>query len=460
MRRLSIHAVLLVLAVAGAARGEPPPDVEPTPADAAPADSAPAYDPLLGVDPNGRIPAIVRPADLPNPERWRYIPEGRIKPGNVFQRFLVTSVIAPFFYYDSDVGAGFGVAVVDVDFREQRRREFAGIFLSYTTEQQQNYTFVWRRWLNHRELPNGGVLLEERSLLRAAGGYNRALTLRFFGIGPNTKESDETSYRDSEGFFEFGIDHTLPDPGDDLVVSFGVRGAWHDLGDGHVQGKPDTGAVYPVLFAEADPSALGWLQAGVRWDTRDSQLNPYRGWWVSGEVDAALLQENGDVGAVWGVNGGKIFRLPPLFHDGGDDAEENAPTDTLAALLETRFTSGELPFFALPSLGGSETLRGFIAGRFRDRASWAGTLEYRFWLLPRGFPIPFTDAIRVERFGAALFCDVGAVGANGIRMFESRVRPSYGVGLRATLERAAPFRVDIGFSEDGVNVAAGFGLSF
>jgi hypothetical protein len=40
------------------------------------------------------------------------------------------------------------------------------------------------------------------------------------------------------------------------------------------------------------------------------------------------------------------------------------------------------------------------------------------------------------------------------------VRSSYGFGLRATLERAAPFRADIGFSGDGFNISAGFGLSF
>jgi hypothetical protein len=116
------------------------------PADPAAAGGPHVLDPLQGIDPNGRIPAIERPADLPNPERWRYIPEGRLKPGNLFQRFLVSSMIAPFVFYDSDVGVGFGVALVDIDFREQRRREFAGAFLSYTTEGQQNYTFVWRRW--------------------------------------------------------------------------------------------------------------------------------------------------------------------------------------------------------------------------------------------------------------------------------------------------------------------------
>jgi len=418
------------------------------------------FDPRQGIDPNGRIPAIERPADLPNPERWRYIPEGRLKPGNVLQRFLVSSMIAPFVFYDSDVGVGFGVALVDIDFREERRREFAGAFLSYTTEGQQNYTFVWHRWIHHRELPGGGVLLEERSRLRAAGGYERSLTRRFFGIGPKTHEGDETSYRDSRGFVELGIDLALPDPGDDLVLSLGASGEWHDLGSGHVSGEPNTEEVYPALFAEADPAGLGFLHAGLRWDTRDSQINPYRGWFVAGNVDAALLQGGGDVGAVWTVSGGRVFGVPALFHDGGDPGEEHPPTDTLAVGLRTQFTSGELPFFELPSLGGSKVERGFIAGRWRDRASWVASIEHRFWLLPRGFPIPFTNMIRVERFGFALFYEAGAVAKDGAALFGSHVRSSYGFGLRASLERAAPFRVDIGFSKDGVNVSAGFGLSF
>ncbi len=447
--------LLLLVLMSGAARAD---DVEPH--DSGVSDVQPTFDPLQGVEPNGRIPAILRPADLPNPERWRYIPEGRLKPGNVFQRFLVSSMIAPFAFYDGDVGAGFGVALVDIDFREQRRREFAGAFLSYTTEGQQNYTFVWRRWLHHEELPGGGVLQEERSFVHAEGGYSRSLTRRFFGMGAKSRNGDETSYRDSVGFFDIGVDHTYPDPGDDLVMSFGVSGEWHDLGNGHVSGKPNTEEMFPTVFGKADPSAQGTLHAGIRWDTRDSQINPYHGWFVSGNVDAALLQENGDVGAVWGVGGGYFLPVPSLIHAESDSPEENAPTDVLAFGIGTKLTSGHLPFFALPSLGGSTDLRGFIAGRWRDRASWEGTLEYRFWLLPRGFPIPFTDRIRVERFGAAIFYEAGAVGGSGSSLFGSPVRSSYGVGLRASLERAAPFRVDVGFSKEGVNVSAGFGLSF
>jgi hypothetical protein len=444
MRRVRVAGALLLWPLLAAADPGPAPD----------------YDPLEGMDADGRIPAVAKPADLPNPERWRYIPEGRIKPGNVLQRFLVSSVIAPFVFHDDDVGTGFGVTAVDIDFREQRRRELAGIFLSYTTEGQQNYAMFWRRWLHHVEVPTGGVLQEERSFLRGAGGYTRTLTRRFFGLGPGSDESDETSYRDEEVFLELGIEHALPDPGDPLVVGGGLRGEVHHLGPGHVSGEPDTGDVYPWLVDDADPSELGWVEGEIRWDTRDSRSNPYRGWHVGAEADAALLQRHGDVGAVFGLSGSRIFGLPPLLHDGGDAHEEHPPTDVLALGLQGRLASGNLPFIAMPSLGGAETHRGFITGRFRDRASWLGSAEYRFWFLPRGFGVPFTDAIRVERVGAALFYELGAVARNESVIFESRVRQSGGVGLRISLERAAPFRVDVGFSEDGVNVAARFGLSF
>jgi hypothetical protein len=45
-------------------------------------------------------------------------------------------------------------------------------------------------------------------------------------------------------------------------------------------------------------------------------------------------------------------------------------------------------------------------------------------------------------------------------MGSSNVDQSYGVGLRFTLERTAPFRVDVGFSDEDTQVNANFGLSF
>ena len=418
------------------------------------------FDPWEGIDKDGRIPKIDKPDDLTNPERWRYIPEGRLKPGNIFQRFLVSSFVAPFFFRDSDIGFGGGIAITDLDFRQQRRREFAGLFLSYTVEGQQAYRAVWRRRLHHREVPEGGVIQEERSFLKAWAGYEKSLTRRFYGFGSGTSNGNETSYTDLTAFGRFGFDLALPDPGDNLVVGVSIKGEWHSLSRGEVKHKSDTKDIFPGTFARADDHALGWLELELRYDTRDSQRLPYRGFAVGATIDSALLQTGWNLGSVFALYGTKILSLPPLLHEGGDSEEEHPPTDTLAFHLKTGTTAGDLPFYSLPTLGGSRTLRGFVTGRFRGRSVWHASAEYRFWVLTRGFPIPFTKALRVERVGLAFFADTGSVTDDWPDLFSSRVWASAGVGLRVTLERDAPFRVDVGFSAEGVEVTAGFGLSF
>jgi hypothetical protein len=418
------------------------------------------FDPWQGIEKDGRIPKVDTPDDLTNPERWRYIPEGRLKPGNVFQRFLVSSFMAPLFFRDSDVGFGGGIAITDLDFRQQRRREFAGIFLSYTVEGQQAYKAAWRRRLHHREAPGGGVFQEERSFLKAWGGFEKSLTRRFYGFGAKTRDGDETSYTDQTAFGRFGFELALPDPGDNLVMGASIKGEWHSLSDGEVDNKPNTADIFTGTFVQADNHTLGWLELELRYDTRDSQRMPYRGFAVGAEIDSALVQTGWDLGSVFTAYGTKIFPLPPLLHEGGDSEEENPPTDTFALQLKTSTTAGDLPFYSIPTLGGSQTLRGFVTGRFRDRSMWHASAEYRFWVFTRGFAIPFTKALRVERVGLAFFGDTGSVADDWPDLFSSRVWASAGVGLRLTMERDAPFRVDVGFSSEGVEVTAGFGLSF
>jgi hypothetical protein len=423
------------------------------------ADPAPSvYDPLDGVEASGRIPKPTLPADLPNPERWRYIPEGRIKPGNVFSRLMVSSFLVPFVFVESDVGFGGGLALTDVDFRQKRRKEFAGFFVSYTTKGQQAYTGVWRRWIHHRELPQGGVIQEERSYWRAYGGWSKTLTRRFFGLGADTTEDDESSYTDELTAFSFGLRRAIPDPGDDLVLDGGVRLELHHLSDGEVSGAPTTEEAYPGAFARARNADLGWIETALAWDTRDSQRNPYRGWNVVGRAEGAVAQRGGDAGGRFTLSGTKLFPLPGLFHDGGDAAEENPPTDTLALNLWTQAAAGDLPFLALPTLGGTHRLRGYLAGRWYGRSAWFGGAEYRFWLLPRGFG--FKPPFRIERAGAALFAEAGSVAGDWPGLFSSTVRFSYGVSLRMLLERAAPFRLDFGFADEGLKVTARFGLSY
>lgn len=417
-----------------------------------------SYDPYAGVDRDGRIPKIELPADIKNPDRWRYIPEGRIKPGNVFQRFLVSSFVMPLFFHEKDIGTGGGLAITDVDFRQQRRQEFAGIFLSYTTEGQQRYSLLWQRWLHHRNLSTGGIALEERSYIRGRIGYEKTLTRRFFGFGPDTSSKDETSYTEEIGWMYVLIQQSIPDPGDNIVYGLSVTGEQHNLHEGKVSGVPSTDEEYPVLVEEGDDYDILWIEGKLRYDTRDSQHIPYNGWMLEGGADVAPLQSNDETAAIFTVKSTGILKVPGLFHDSGDEDEEHPPTDTIAVGAMVQWTDGTLPYWALPSLGGRDTLRGYIRNRFTGRTLWHGSAEYRFWTVPRGIKI--TDSIRVERLGAAVFYDIGTVSDDLDDLWSATVHDSYGISFRFILDRTAMFRADIGFSDEDTVFTFAYGLSF
>jgi hypothetical protein len=426
--------------------------------DTSPKVSMQKFDPLSGIERNGRIPKAILPDDIQRPERWRYVPEGRIKPGNLTERLFVSSFIAPIFFFEQDVGAGGGVAITDIDFRQQRRREFAGIFLSYTTEGQQRYTMLWRRWLHHRELKEGGVIFEDRSFVRGHAGYVKTLTRRFFGLGADTTAGDETSYTDELVAARFLLQRSFPDPGDDWVFQLGLSGEKHNLSKGYVSDVPSTDEVYPELFASGDDFDMVITNGQLRFDTRDSQHTPYKGGVLAFNINGAPIQSNGESAAILGVDANWVKKVPGLLHDGGDAREAHPPTDVIAFDVRVIGTQGELPFWGLPSLGGRNTLRGYIQNRFTDRAAWHASAEYRFWVIPRG--MRFTETINIERFGAALFYDIGSVADSIDSLPDATVHDSYGFSLRISLERSALFRADLGFSDEGTNFTFTYGLSF
>jgi outer membrane protein assembly factor BamA len=216
--------------------------------------------------------------------------------------------------------------------------------------------------------------------------------------------------------------------------------------------------VFPGLVAQGDGRDSLTLTGGVRYDTRDSQHQPYTGWRVGAIADAALLQTGGAVGATVAVYGDLAFRVPPLLHRGGEGLEENPPTDTFAVGGFAVTTVGRLPFYDRPSLGGGQTLRGYIANRFTGDAAWDAVAEYRFWVIPRGFRL--TERIRIERVGLALFGEAGTVASGLEDLPAAAVHLSYGIGVRVSLERTAVFRADVGFSREGPNLSVGFGLPF
>ncbi len=418
-----------------------------------------------GYDPNQNMAAdgttVVRPQlpdDLPNPERWRYTPGGRIKPGDMFDRFLVSSFITPILFREEDIGFGGGVAVTDVDFRNRQWRELLNAVVSYSEEGQQQLSMHWRRWLNHRSIPAGGIIRDERSTVAVSAHYSRTLTRRFFGLGSRTPESAESSYTEEFGLVGVGTRFSVPEAGDDTMLSFGAEVQHHGLQRGRVEAVPSTDDVFRAQFVEADGVDQLWLSAGAAFDARDSLANPYEGFRIGASVAVAPLQTGLDAGALFSLDANGAVRLPPLLHDGGSAEQQNPPTDVLAVGGFVTAAAGELPYYSLPTLGGEDTLRGYIQRRFTDRVAVHGTVEYRFAIVPYGIRI--TDTIRIERIGAALFYDFGTLADDLDALGSGRFLDSYGAGFRIGFAREALFRVDLGFSEEDRLLTIAFGNTF
>ncbi len=422
------------------------------------AGSAATYDPLAGVDPNGRITRIELPDSVTNPERWRYIPEGRLKPGNILERFLVSTFILPVAFFEKDVGAGGGFALTDIDFLNSRRQDHVILKASYTTEGQQRYFAHWLRWLNHLEVPSGGIAFEERSFLSVIADYEKTLTRRFFGLGAGTQEADETSYADKVTQVEVAMEGTPRASLPNLVGRAGIRLENHEISAGFISSVPVTAADFPELFAEGQKDFSLWLETGLRLDGRDSPINPYKGGMVGVSAEFAPWRDGEAAAAILQLDGNYTFKVPPLFHNGGDPEEENPPTDVLALNSFMRWTYGDLPYYLRPSLGGRDTLRGYIGNRWTDDAAWHASAEYRFWFLPRG--ITFTNAIRIERLGGALFYEAGSVAKDVSALGGSEIHDSWGGSLRLGFERSTQFRLDVGFSDEGYAITLAHGLSF
>jgi hypothetical protein len=425
----------------------------------APQDPRP-YDPYRGMDRDGRIPKPRFPDDLRRPERWRYTPPARIKPGGVIDRFWVSSFVSPILFREEDIGFGGGIAVTDIDFLGDNFRQFGNVVATYSAEGQQAYRINWSRWLNHREMPNGGIIREERGRVYARGGYSRTLTRRFFGIGSRTPESDETSYTENLTSAGVGVRLPLPDDGGDWLARVDVDVMHRGLSTGRVAAVPSTNQYLPSFqdaFADGDGVDQLWLTKRLAWDTRDSLAQPYRGERIGVSV-ATAWQTSGEWGAIVGLDAQKIFQLPPLFHTGGAGREENPPTDVLALGCFVQDTVGELPFYSLPTLGGSDTLRGFIQNRFTDRAAAHMTAEYRVNVIERG--VAFTDTVRIERIGFALFYDAGTLAADWDQLDDGKFLWSYGAGMRFAFSREAAFRVDLGYGNEGSNLTIAFGNTF
>jgi AAA family ATP:ADP antiporter len=117
----------------------------------------------------------------------------------------------------------------------------------------------------------------------------------------------------------------------------------------------------------------------------------------------------------------------------------------LTSITQTA-TGTDVPFFLLPDLGGSETLRGYPSWRFRDRNSLLLSGEYR-WTAG-----PFADM--------ALFLDAGQVAPRAADFALGQFKKTYGIGLTLHTLTASLTRINLARTPEGNSLVFSFSPRF
>lgn len=124
-----------------------------------------------------------------------------------------------------------------------------------------------------------------------------------------------------------------------------------------------------------------------------------------------------------------------------------SPGRVIAFYNALQWSNGDVPFYDMPTLGGSFSLRGLYAGRFRDNNAIEHTSEYRHTFL--------RDNGNLSAHGMTVWAGIGSV-ADDIDILYDNLLYSYGFGYRYELQPRMNVRIDFGFSADD----SGFFLTF
>ncbi len=300
------------------------------------------------------------------------------------------------------------------------------LIASASTRTNYNNLLVWQR------LPTAAGASTDELLLR----LQRSVFFRFFGLGPDTPASAETSYTGLRAIATARRGMNLVRHLN-LGVAVGIeRDAVEAIG---VPGLPLSRRVFPDAPGMRG-STLAWQGLDLRYDDRRGGDYAERGF----RVDVA--------GSV--VEG---LARSPTFLRGGVQARGIVPElDSIsgaARLSWTAVSSGRAPFYRQSTLGGAWILRGFTEDRFIDRQAWTLELEQRIRLLETHIFGVVAD------WRADPFVAVGQVfGAFDEAL--SRPQIAEGIGFRAFVRPNVLGRVDVAYGGEGLKVYVELGYPY
>jgi len=289
----------------------------------------------------------------------------------------------------------------------------------------------------------------------AYGRYRHDPEEAFYGIGPDSRLAGESAFRRSEGLFGglFGRSFTPR-----MLAGGHVSYQLNRVGAGRGSlSSVQTRSGGAVPGADRSPNYL-MVGSFVEYDSRDTpyerafgrrfaptehrlrsvSLEATRGFYLAAEVTHNVDYRRGDFSFT-------RFTL---------DTREFIPIDEelLHGFAFRQFASvtqasdGQMPFYRMPTLGGSRSLRGYRTDRFRDRNAVLVNAEVRceIW----------------HRLDMALFADAGHVFRRVDDIDVGDPRLGYGVGFRIKNNGQILGRIDIARSDEGIRTTIDIGSLF
>lgn len=302
--------------------------------------------------------------------------------------------------------------------------------LSYSTKVQREID------LSYKNVGAGGG----RYILAGRASWFKNPFRRFFGIGNQTNEADETSYTSKEIRVDLTAGIHLAQ---DIALMWSERFHQVRLDEGIINSLPQIQEGFPTING-IDGADIWGHKLTFRYDTRDRQLISTQGTYVNASVE---WNQNFKQHAFtnWWRTTLDARHLIPHFHQ---------RLVFVSHLYADMVNGGTAPFYERPTLGGENSLRAFGGSRFIGNTALVLNLEERFLIRQQtifGYPLDFE---------VAPFIDIGRVGShfNSNTLLKPQVNP--GIGFRFLAHPHIVGRLDVAYGKDGANVFAGLDYPF
>jgi outer membrane protein assembly factor BamA len=304
------------------------------------------------------------------------------------------------------------------------------LFFSHTTENFWEYSAEYH---NHH-------CIQDFLAFSGKFSFKRRPSSRFYGIGQNSKEDNETNYtlREVEGSAMFKAEMLK-----NVYASITLMGKRSWLRPGTMEDVASLEEKFPdVQGIDSDYSLP--MEFAVEYDTRNSKLTPTAG------LDIRAFFRIADESFLSSFNLRRYGAMGKIYIPLDSDAQFVTAGRCVVEYLE----GDNIPFYEMSSLGGGNTLRGFGEGRFYDKHRMLYNVEERIRCLR--FAVG-EISLDIE---TTLFVDIGQV-FNSFRKFDYRdFEVVFGAGLRMVVREQIVAKVDIGYGSEGSAIYAGLHYPF